>query len=63
MGQGLTTQALQVAAYVLGLPMSMIYIDNAKTNITPNPTSTGASTGTPYACEAVKQTCQQLRAG
>ena len=62
MGQGLTTQALQVAAYVLGLPMSMIYIDNAKTSITPNPTSTGASTGTPYACEAVKQTCQQLRA-
>jgi xanthine dehydrogenase/oxidase len=62
MGQGLTTLALQVAAYVLGLPMTMIYIDNAKTNITPNPTSSGASTGTPYACEAVKQTCQQLRA-
>ena len=42
--------------------MSMIRIDNAKTNVTPNPTSTGASTGTPYACEAVKRTCQQLRA-
>lgn len=61
MGQGLTTQAQQVAAYVLGVPMSMIFIDNAKTNITPNPTSSGASTGTPYACEAVKQTCQELR--
>jgi xanthine dehydrogenase/oxidase len=61
-GQGLVTQAQQVAAYVLGLPMEMIFIDNAKTNITPNPTSTGGSTGTPYACEAVKQTCQQLRA-
>jgi xanthine dehydrogenase/oxidase len=61
-GQGLVTQAQQVAAYVLGIPMEMIFIDNANTGITPNPTSTGGSTGTPYACEAVKQTCQQLRA-
>ncbi len=61
-GQGLVTQAQQVAAYVLGIPMEMIFIDNANTSITPNPTSTGGSTGTPYACEAVKQTCQQLRA-
>jgi xanthine dehydrogenase/oxidase len=62
MGQGLATQAQQVAAYVLGVPMEMIFIDSAKTNVTPNPTSTGGSTGTPYACEAVKQTCEQLRA-
>ena len=62
MGQGLATQAQQVAAYVLGIPMSMIFLDNSKTSVTPNPTSTGASTGTPYACEAVKQTCQDLRA-
>ncbi len=62
MGQGLATQAQQVAAYVLGVPMTMVFVDNAKTNITPNPTSSGASTGTPYACEAVKQTCQELRA-
>ena len=62
MGQGLKTQAQQVAAYVLGVPMEMIFIDNVKTGITPNPTSTGGSTGTPYSCEAVKQTCQELRA-
>ncbi|HEX4962397.1 MAG TPA: molybdopterin cofactor-binding domain-containing protein [Thermoanaerobaculia bacterium] len=61
MGQGLATQALQVASYVLNVPMSMIYIDNVKTSVTPNPTSTGASTGTPYAAEAVKRTCQDLR--
>ncbi|MEY2498562.1 MAG: hypothetical protein QOD12_2118 [Verrucomicrobiota bacterium] len=61
-GQGLVTQAQQVAAYVLGVPMEMIFVDNVNTGITPNPTSTGGSTGTPYACEAVKQTCQQLRA-
>jgi xanthine dehydrogenase/oxidase len=60
-GQGLVTQAQQVAAYVLGVPMELIFIDNVNTGITPNPTSTGASAGTPYACEAVKQTCQQLR--
>lgn len=61
-GQGLATQAQQVAAYVMGLPMEMFFIDNVNTGVTPNPTSTGGSTGTPYACEAVKQTCQQLRA-
>lgn len=60
-GQGLTTQAQQVAAYVLGIPMEMVFIDNVKTSVIPNPTSTGGSTGTPYAAEAVKQTCEQLR--
>ena len=34
---------------------------NANTTIIPNPTSTGGSTGTPYACEAVKQTSEQMR--
>jgi xanthine dehydrogenase/oxidase len=62
MGQGLVTQVQQVAAYVLGLPMEMIFIADTDTSITPNPTSSGGSTGTPYSCEAVKQTCQQLRA-
>jgi xanthine dehydrogenase/oxidase len=61
-GQGLATQAQQVAAYVLGVPMEMIFIDNVNTSVIPNPTSTGGSTGTPYAAEAVKQTCEQLRA-
>lgn len=60
-GQGLATQVLQVASYVLNVPMSMIFVDGVKTSIIPNPTSTGASTGTPYSCEAVKQTCQVLR--
>jgi xanthine dehydrogenase/oxidase len=60
-GQGLVTQVQQVASYVLGIPMEMIFVDNVKTNIIPNPTSTGGSTGTPYSCEAVKQTCEQLR--
>ena len=60
-GQGLVTQVQQVAAYVLGIPMEMIFIDNVNTSVTPNPTSTGGSTGTPYSCEAVKQTCEEMR--
>jgi xanthine dehydrogenase/oxidase len=61
MGQGLATQVKQVAAYVLNLPMDMIYIEGPRTSVLPNPTSSGASTGTPYSCEAVKQTCQEVR--
>lgn len=61
MGQGLATQVLQVAAYVMGIPMDLIHVEGPRTSITPNPTSSGASTGTPYNCEAVKQTCQDLR--
>ncbi len=61
LGQGLITQVQQVAAYVLNVPMETIYVEGPRTSITPNPTSTGASTGTPYNCEAVRQTCQELR--
>lgn len=61
MGQGLLTQALQVAAYVLNIPMSLIHIESPQTDTTPNTSSSGASTGTPYSAEAVKRTCEQLR--
>jgi xanthine dehydrogenase/oxidase len=61
MGQGLITQIQQVASYVLNVSMEMIFVDGPKTSITPNPTSSGASTGTVYNCEAVRQTCQELR--
>jgi xanthine dehydrogenase/oxidase len=62
MGQGLLTQIEQIASYVLNVPMDLIYVDGPKTSVTPNPTSTGGSTGTAYSGEAVKQTCQELRA-
>jgi xanthine dehydrogenase/oxidase len=61
MGQGLITQVQQVASYVLNVPLEMIFVDGPRTSVTPNPTSSGASTGTPYNCEAVRQTCQELR--
>lgn len=61
MGQGLLTQARQVAAYVLNIPQSLIHVESPQTDTTPNTSSTGASTGTPYSAEAVKRTCEQLR--
>jgi xanthine dehydrogenase/oxidase len=61
MGQGLTTQIVQIASYVLNVPMEMIYVENTKTSVTPHPTSTGGSTGTAYNGAAVKQACEKLR--
>jgi xanthine dehydrogenase/oxidase len=60
MGQGLLTQARQIAAYVLNVPMDKIQVEAARTAVIPNPTGTGASTGTAYNGEAVKRTCQDL---
>ncbi len=61
MGQGSLTQVVQVAAYILNIPMSMIRIELPDTGIIPNPTSTGASTGTAYNAEAIKGACRELR--
>jgi len=61
MGQGLLTQVRQVAAYVLNVPQTLIHVESPQTDTTPNTSSSGASTGTPYSAEAVKQTCEQLR--
>ncbi|GFH58163.1 xanthine dehydrogenase [Chaetoceros tenuissimus] len=60
-GQGLRTKLLQVAAYVLNLPLDYIQIQFPKTSVIPNPTSTGASTGTSFNGEAVRRVCQELR--
>jgi xanthine dehydrogenase/oxidase len=60
-GQGLLTQAQQVAAYVLNLPLDMIDVRDPTTAVIPNPSSTGASTGTTYAAEAAKRVCEKLR--
>ncbi len=62
MGQGMVTKIEQIASYILNLPMDMIRIQLPKTDVIPNPTSTGGSTGTAYNGLAVKQTCEKLRA-
>jgi xanthine dehydrogenase/oxidase len=61
MGQGLTTRVEQVASYMLNVPFDLLRIEGPNTGVIPNPTSTGASTGTSYSAEAVKQACEQLR--
>lgn len=62
MGQGLLTQMRQIAAYILDVPLDMVLVQSARTDVMPNPTSTGGSTGTAYNGEAVKRLCQQMRA-
>lgn len=62
MGQGLVTRVEQVASYVLNVPFDLLRVELPNTAVIPNPTSTGASTGTSYSAEAVKQACERLRA-
>lgn len=61
MGQGAITKVEQIASYILNVPMDMIQVQSAKTDVIPNPTSTGGSTGTAYNGLAVKMTCERLR--
>ncbi len=61
MGQGLVTKIEQIAAYILNVPMDIIRIQMPKTDVIPNPSSTGGSTGTAYNGLAVKQTCEKMR--
>ncbi|WP_017576439.1 molybdopterin cofactor-binding domain-containing protein [Nocardiopsis kunsanensis] len=61
MGQGVVTKVEQIAAHVLGVPLSLLRVEGPRTSVIPNPTSTGASTGTTYNGEAVKQVCERLR--
>ncbi len=61
MGQGLITKVEQIASYVLNLPMDHIRVNLPNTEINPNPTSTGGSTGTQYNGLAVKKTCERVR--
>lgn len=62
MGQGLVTKVEQIASYVLNLPMEHIRVNLPNTEINPNPSSTGGSTGTQYNGLAVKKTCERIRA-
>ncbi|MES2790495.1 MAG: molybdopterin cofactor-binding domain-containing protein [Planctomycetota bacterium] len=61
MGQGITTLVSQIASYILNIPIDLIRVEGPRTSVTPNPTSTGGSTGTAYNGQAVKETCEALR--
>ena len=61
MGQGMVTKIAQIAAYELNVPLEIVRVELSDTTVVPSPGSTGASTGTQYNGEAVRQACQALR--
>jgi xanthine dehydrogenase/oxidase len=60
-GQGLITKMCQIAALELDVPVELIDVEKPDTSVVPNPTSTGASTGTQYNGMAVRKACRKLR--
>jgi xanthine dehydrogenase/oxidase len=52
----------QIAALELDVPVELIDVEKPDTTVVPNPTSTGASTGTQYNGMAVRKACRKLRA-
>ncbi|HEY0395519.1 MAG TPA: molybdopterin cofactor-binding domain-containing protein [Candidatus Elarobacter sp.] len=60
-GQGLITKMCQLAALELDVPVELIDVEKPDTSVVPNPTSTGASTGTQYNGMAVRKACSKLR--
>ncbi|MEY2878854.1 MAG: Xanthine dehydrogenase molybdenum-binding subunit, partial [Verrucomicrobiota bacterium] len=60
MGQGLNTKIAQVAAYYLGIPLTLIRVAELDTAVVPHPTSTGASTGSTFNADAVRACCVDL---
>ena len=61
MGQGMITKLAQIAAYSLNVPIELIRVDTADTRVIPNPSTTGASTGTQYNGRAIMQACEVLK--
>ena len=62
MGQGLNTQVTQLVAQALNVALSRVRIGTTSTAVIPDPTSTGASTGTAYNGGAARKAGQILRA-
>ena len=61
MGQGLHTKMLQIAAEVLGLPLSAVRVMPTSTDKVPNTSATAASSGSDLNGAAVKLACEELR--
>ncbi len=61
MGQGMLTKLTQIAAYSLNVPIEFIRVETADTRVIPNPSSTGASTGTQFSGRAIMQACEVLK--
>jgi xanthine dehydrogenase/oxidase len=62
MGQGLATKLVQIAAEILDIDMSLIQPVETATEVVPNASSTGASTGADLNGGAVKLAAEDLKA-
>jgi xanthine dehydrogenase/oxidase len=60
-GQGLSTKAIQIAATELGIPINLVQIGTTGAKVTPNPTSTGASSGSEIKGGATREACKILK--
>jgi xanthine dehydrogenase large subunit len=61
MGQGLHTKMQQIAADVLGVPLSFVRVMPTRTDKIPNTSATAASSGTDLNGAAVRNACETLR--
>ncbi|MGH6903393.1 MAG: molybdopterin cofactor-binding domain-containing protein, partial [Geminicoccaceae bacterium] len=61
MGQGVNTKLAQLTADVLGVPLEMIEVAPSSTEVIPNASSSGASTGADLHGGALMRACQVLR--
>ena len=61
MGQGIMTKMAQVAAQTLNVPIKLIQMESTKTATIPNPTGTGATSGSDLSGGAVQKACQKQR--
>lgn len=61
MGQGINTQVIQLVSQALNVPMALVDVGWTSTAVIPNPTSTGASTGTAFNGGAAQKGAQTLR--
>lgn len=61
MGQGLHTKILEIAAKMLGIPVSRFRVDTTNTSILPNTSATAASSGSDLNGMAVKHAIEQVK--
>lgn len=59
-GQGLWTKVAQVVAFKLGIPMSMIRMNDISSAVIPNADLTGGSTGSEMCVQAAMNACDKL---
>ncbi len=60
MGQGLNTKVALVAAYYLGVSPQLVRVAELDTAVVPNPSASGASTGSSFNAAAVAKCAQDL---